>query len=623
MKSKTSLFSKAVWKQNLKGYWWLLAGMLVFYLANMMGAYEGISGAGYESLNETERAARVIGHLLSLGDQRFLIFYAAFAAITAALMFSYLFQTRNAYMMHTFPIGRRKLFITNYLSGLCFLLIPQLVSALSLWLACQNAGVKISGYLGTFLLFCLGETLFFYSLEIFFIMLTGNFITALAFFLIANIFEQGIRMVVNSLFTLLSYGMDGSFSGYGYSIFSPVSYMDSRLGIQLAEGDGLERFVVMGQRDLAIYVAAALLLTAAAFAFYLKRTMEKTGDLLCVEWLKPIFRWGVTICTTLVGVMWFYARSDARRTQTGIGFFIFLAVCAIIVFCAVQMLLDQNVRIWNVRRIAEGLACAAALCLVCILIKGDVLGIEGRVPEPSQVKSAYLSTNQWIREDTPERIGRITAIHQSILDSKKEFLEYEGKRVQEGYVLVWICYLLKDGEILKRCYIVPAAESYFKDEDSVVAALASYQNEADIIKKGLFGLEYASTSVVGGSFPTEPQENRLSKADAQRLYQAYLKDIEEGNVDNGPFAISEKQDNGAEDAQKYKSNFCLTLHNPQGYRYAYDLYCSEIRGENQDFVRYAEGDKGEYFHFTSDCRHTVLELQRLGLLTEEELRMEY
>lgn len=56
-----------------------------------------------------------------------------FGLLSAMAVFSYLYNSRSVGLMHTLPLKREGLFLTNYLSGLsCFLLPNLAVFVLSL-----------------------------------------------------------------------------------------------------------------------------------------------------------------------------------------------------------------------------------------------------------------------------------------------------------------------------------------------------------------------------------------------------------------------------------------------------------------------------------------------------------
>lgn len=63
------------------------------------------------------------------------------------------YKTSCFNMMHALPVSRKELFVTNYLSGLLFLMIPQAISFLISIFVCLGRNItekKIIGMLWSF-----------------------------------------------------------------------------------------------------------------------------------------------------------------------------------------------------------------------------------------------------------------------------------------------------------------------------------------------------------------------------------------------------------------------------------------------------------------------------------------
>ena len=130
---------------------------------------------------------------VSVGYSVVLVFL--FSILTAAAMFSYLYSSRSCNMMHAFPLKRSQLFLTNCLSGLLFLTVPQILIAL----------ITVPGFLrlkipakimGCFLLHALGYDVIFFSIAVFCCMLAGHLLSSVVYYFILN----GVYMVCKILF---------------------------------------------------------------------------------------------------------------------------------------------------------------------------------------------------------------------------------------------------------------------------------------------------------------------------------------------------------------------------------------------------------------------------------------
>ena len=137
MKSKTSSFNTTIFKKNLTHHWpiWIVylcylivvVPLSIWLYANNESNYIG-------NVPLTQKQYYVIGSALAGAGSVIPVFIAAAAAALA--VFSYLYNPRNANMIHSLPLDRRELYITNYVSGFVFLFVPELIAFIAGVLVC-------------------------------------------------------------------------------------------------------------------------------------------------------------------------------------------------------------------------------------------------------------------------------------------------------------------------------------------------------------------------------------------------------------------------------------------------------------------------------------------------------
>lgn len=136
MRSKTSCFNGTLFRKNLSRYWplWGLAsfGGAMFPLAMLLELLH--NGFRFWSPLETRQAYYTV---LSYGVPVISIVYAILCAMA---VWSYLYNARSVGMMHTLPIRREGLFVTNVLSGLTMMAIPYAVTGVLLVLVTMLFG---------------------------------------------------------------------------------------------------------------------------------------------------------------------------------------------------------------------------------------------------------------------------------------------------------------------------------------------------------------------------------------------------------------------------------------------------------------------------------------------------
>ena len=78
-------------------------------------------------VRQAESARRMV---LSLGQTTGLLLSCAYGLICAMAVWSYLFSARSASLYHALPVTRESLFLSHWLAGLSFTLLPNCLIAL-------------------------------------------------------------------------------------------------------------------------------------------------------------------------------------------------------------------------------------------------------------------------------------------------------------------------------------------------------------------------------------------------------------------------------------------------------------------------------------------------------------
>ena len=89
-----------------------------------------------------EDVASMVGDMMTAGGP---VVACLYGLVLAMAVFSYLYTARSVSMMHALPIRRSGLFVTNYISGVLFFLVPNAVVALLTALVTLMGGVFCPG----------------------------------------------------------------------------------------------------------------------------------------------------------------------------------------------------------------------------------------------------------------------------------------------------------------------------------------------------------------------------------------------------------------------------------------------------------------------------------------------
>ena len=533
MKSKISLFNKAVFKRNIRGNIALWLGIVAIYLVALpMYVYMELTAWWVSADLSADMLQEYRVHQMITHIWRMRMFGAVFviaAVVVAVVVFSYLFTGRNTNMMHTFPVTRMSLFCTNYATGLLFLVVPQVIAVLLALLVGASMGAVeglVLKYYFLWLVVAATETVFFYSMAVCVLMLAGNAAAAVVFYFILNYLYEGCCFMISGILSVVGYGLDRIGTEWPFDVLSPIQYMWQHITV-IVGGSEDEHWVYefCGGGVLAGYLAAAAVLILLAVFAYQKKQLETAGDVITVGWLKPVFRWGAAICGSAFGTIIFCYEFSMEPSIGRV--LVTAAVIAVLTFFVAQMVLERSVRVFTKRRISEGVAMAVCICALYAGLDNDVFGIERKIPKEEEIQAVIVNGRVGLYAHTPDEIAWVRGLHKQIIDSKKEF---ESLKMHADTGTEWSYayfeYQLKDGSAVKRSYGIPIQ----KQKGSISSQIASYMKQPDVILKNYFGIHYPDIEVYGATLDLKNQgSQRITQKEAQKLYQAAVQDAEDGH----------------------------------------------------------------------------------------------
>lgn len=625
MKSKTSCFNAVIFKKNISHYWpvWVLFLCYLFVVLPVNIWADATNAYYFENMPAAVRNHQIIGSAVRLAITPAPIFL--FAAVMALAVFSYLYTAKNANAIHALPVNRLELFITNYLSGLLFLLVPEILAFVAAVMVSLANQITYIEYLFWWLLCVSGVSFFAYSFAVFVAMFTGLAFAMPFYFVIANYLYVGCMYLVFVVKNLLCYGlMDSEWNPGKSCILSPLYYLSNNLRARVIYDDNgtAVGISVYGWKLAAGYAAAALVFTIAAYLLYKRRQIENAGDFVSIAAVKPVFRWGVALCGGTALTL--FVMGIIQEARGMVNTFPYVLICMVF-FCGfcfwlAEMLLQKNFRVFKKKKLVEWAAVLAVSICFVLLFKLDVFGIEKRVPELSEVKTAFVNMDYPI-ELTEEELPELLALHREIIQNKKEYQENE--EAKDGkYYYTTLRYYLKDGEVLERRYALPVTEVYLADENSPTAKFIAWEKQPERLKQQMLGLAYESNEYYAGYIDLFSEEGEnityyFDREELEQLVAAIKKDVEEGNF-NAYQLFSEQQEK-----EFYANGIGLSYYNPQNSYSIWDYY--NDYGKYQGWNNQISGnglfvtatDNSNYISFGADCVNVIGTLEDLGVINDK------
>lgn len=559
MRSKNSFFDWTIYKKTVLRFWPLWTGYFAIWLISL--PLEGLM----ELRRRAENGSNLIDYMerfsnLTVPQTVHASLYLAlfFGGLAAMAVFSHLYNARSANLFGSLPIRREGLFLTHYLAGLSFLIMPNVIICLLTLIVEAVGGCVVTQGLGFWLGVTCGECFFFYSMAVFCGMFTGHILAMPAFYGICNILAYGVMMLVRTMLGQFYYGFAGFSDAVGDAVewLTPLNALSHKVGsfwnapaVMSPEGvwvDGEEWVLGTYGLDAAgVYVLAGLALAACAFFLYRARRLESAGDVVAVQPMKPVFKYGVALCAGMaLGVYTTYAISGGEFTLMAA-----ILIWGVIGCFAAQMLLDKSFRVFKKWK---GPAAVAGVFVVVFLVVGlDLTGFETRVPDPADVASVELEGLGGVNLDDsgdyvyglevtdPTQIAQLIAVHQAAVDER-------GRDTTGTYTMsrLKMKYTLNNGSTMSREYWMCIFQDEVDREGASAWAMERLYQNKDLFWRvyGFDELERSITEEGGrlesaelGHYYNEWEYNHASfvvgyGSDARALLDAVEEDFRAGRI---------------------------------------------------------------------------------------------
>ncbi len=643
MRSKTSCFNWTIFRKNLFRFWPIWSLYLAILLINMpLSIFMQTTSAASQFQGEEFLSYQLSALAVAIETSLHVLPVCVFAIISAVAVFSYLYASRSCDTIHAFPLTRKELFMTNYVSGFLFLAGPQILTFLVSLVICIVRTVTQVEYLLFWLLLSMGMSFFFYSLSVFCCMISGHLCASCAYFILILAVFRLIKYLMSNILVAIGFGFSEAQTSLLYNvtgvqgeILSPYTLLNDLVGVQNTMGDSgyTVSIDVTGGAYVALYCIPAVALLIISFLLYQRRQLETAGDIISVSWLKPVFRWCVAVLGGLAGGCLFAQMLTVNIRNLFLMMLFFTALCTIVWYYLADMLLQKRFRVFAGKQIWQPLICLSLGLVFLGCLKGDVFGFETRIPDAKQVNVVEINGNRHYVSADKDRIGQVLDIHRQILNHRKEYQKFETELSEHAYdadggqdhSYIDITYYLTNGSSLHRSYYLPLSEESMSDPDTAVAKLYDLYRDPDFYFRNLVAENYKQASVRGGNFSTFLTDQDmwetfrdLSPEEAQVIWKAYQKDFAQGHVmiEMGTSTdVYEKQ---------YRNTLTLFFYCGDGFQHVLipEQNSSSKFPQNgwmQDTIGTInkEGTTTELsLEISADCEYTVQALLDLGLIKD-------
>lgn len=629
MKSKKSFFNKTIFKKNVTLYWplWAVYTVFLFCMQPMMIWVYNYNANRRNDYTMTDRVRDLIS---SLSMEGYILLIAFFAMLFGMALFNYLYNSKSANMIHSLPVDRTELFGTNVLSGLAFLVVPQLFVAILSVFVCLGYGITKVHYLGIWLLMSMGTSFVAFAIVTFCAMFTGLLVALPAYVVILNLLSHWVYYIVYVVVTTFGYGVNniGVEASKIAEMTSPFFCFMGWVGIyrDYDFNGNLRGIGVKGVHILCIYLLIAIVLYVLAYLIYQKRKIESAGDLITIGWVKPVFRFGVGLSGGIFGGLML----RELLVAIGIGCPLFVAIVLMLVigalaYFAADMLIHKSFRVFKKKNWIGCGAFSIALLITFFGLYGLSNYYENYIPKEEEVLAATINMGYDVQLEG-EEAKAIMEIHEAILAQKDYSENYREKGGYE-YEYVSFYYDLEGKERVRRAYEIP-----YKNEDTraILEMIDVLEREPENFYRNTFGKNYDDITDFGGGWVEIPLAEKreqysdygydnisLNQEQAEKLYQAIFADTEDGTLMK--YNVFRSMNWVSGDMLQYADTYAyLTIE----YKQPYSESTTTSINMSENSIGYAEMVTAEsyvnwqnaHINFGHDCENIINALIEFGII---------
>lgn len=558
MRSGKSFFNATLYRKNLTRFWPVWAAYLVIWMF-LLPFDLILSDYSDPVLRFSQK------HVLDTITEGGMPLAVAFALLAAVAVWSYLYNNRSAGMMHALPVRREGLFLTNFLSGMTFMALPNLVIFLLTLVAEALYGCLAVGPLVMWFFAVTLMGLYFFCFATFCAMFTGHILGLPAYYCILSGLPAALVVLLDAAFDRFVFGYNGIDSLYAMARWlTPIWKLQESLDVRRVEE------VVPGSVELAVhyefptlgyilvYVILGLILAGIALIVYRHRHMERAGDAVTVTWVRPVFQYGVAFCCALAFGVLFFEAFRGVLPETAWTLLALMLISGTVGYFLARMVLEKSFRVFGCWK-----GClpflAVLVALVCVM-EFDLTGFERKVPAEKQVETVTVSGLYTMPYDEaqhgtiidstdPEVIQAVLALHRTVVDNKESLdrtdFYAEGDYVDGAYYEIGtnrgfnVSYRLKNGDVISRDYNrLPVYGSQLDDPQTLSGMMNALVNMPQVVEEvydltdkreeDLFRVTLSGYYVDAGYDGYENVD--LSEAAWENVLNAVRADLAEGNI---------------------------------------------------------------------------------------------
>lgn len=451
MPLKTSLLNPEILKLMLRSSGWV--SIIYFIVLLFAIPFEILARATQERL--MFESMNVFQYNLELQY----ILLVSVPVLLPLFLFHFMQSKQSSDLIHSLPIKRETLFHQYTLFGWLMVNLPVFLIAIIVFV--QRTVLDLQSILVIDSIFYwLGMTILFntiiYISTVFIGMITGISI-------VQGILSYIFLLLPAGLFVLSAFNLQFFMVGFpdSYHLNGKVQYLSP---LTMIEGiQDISNGILLG-----IYAGISVLLYFLSLVLYKKRKPESVSQAVIFPILKPILKFGMTVCCALLAAAYF---GDDYRDLSEAWLFFGYLFGSFFGYVLAEILLHKT---WRVLGHLRGyLYYGGILIVIIVIFQFDLTNYENRIPELEDIQRVHLSDGPFLylnpeqsgySKDTfylneKSNIELVHNLHEHILSNKES-----KKAAGEPHETAFFVYELKNGKKLVREYDINKEDylAYYK-----------------------------------------------------------------------------------------------------------------------------------------------------------------
>lgn len=379
--------------------------------------------------------------------------------LVSILLFKYTNEEKSSSFIHGLPISKRKLYITNILTGIVMYVIPFLVNLIIILLL--NLGemgkyLQFADIIKWFGVCMLYNTIFFA-----FATFIGTFCASkishgiLTYILMYA--PVGVLVLTSAITENILYGFKGLSSNF--EEFTKLPFIKIIEDFREMSSYYLSQTIEFETSTIIIYIISIIVMLVLGYFIYKKRKLEITKEFIAFKGIRNFIKYAATFLVNLLSYMYFYDVIGKHNIRTLLASF----VITLIAYLIIEMILKKTYKVF--KSIIGFIIYAVVITITFVILNTGAFGYETRIPKAEDVeKVSFKVRNETINFKEKQNIENIINFQQKLVDEKKK-----------GYTEYTLEYKLKDGRKITRKYDIN--NSLYKEELNKILTSNEYYEE--------------------------------------------------------------------------------------------------------------------------------------------------